>query len=47
MAEALRAAGVPEAKIVYPRLVKQSGTWNRLVVKYFGDRAPDILKAAR
>lgn len=29
------------------RLVKQSGTWNRLVVKYFGQRAPEILKAAR
>jgi membrane-bound lytic murein transglycosylase F len=113
MAEALRAAGVPEAKIVYPdppeslparvesgeypagawvleaamvwqlthptlqmgmslgapqslaygvpkgtpnllaalnghiRIVRQSGTWNRLVVKYFGERAPEILKAAR
>jgi ABC-type amino acid transport substrate-binding protein len=29
------------------RLVKQSGTWNRLTVKYFGAQAPDILKRAR
>jgi ABC-type amino acid transport substrate-binding protein len=29
------------------RLVKQSGTWNRLVVKYFGQQAPDVLKRAR
>lgn len=29
------------------RLVRQSGTWNRLVVKYFGADAPEILKKAR
>jgi ABC-type amino acid transport substrate-binding protein len=29
------------------RLVKQTGTWNRLVVKYFGNAAPDILSKAR
>ena len=29
------------------RLVKHSGTWNRLTVKYFGAQAPDILKRAR
>jgi polar amino acid transport system substrate-binding protein len=29
------------------RLVKQTGTWNRLVVKYFGNAAPDILNKAR
>jgi ABC-type amino acid transport substrate-binding protein len=29
------------------RLVKQSGTWNRLTVKYFGEQAPEILKRAR
>jgi ABC-type amino acid transport substrate-binding protein len=29
------------------RLVRQTGTWNRLVVKYFGNAAPDILNKAR
>ena len=29
------------------RLVKETGTWNRLVVKYFGAAAPDILARAR
>jgi polar amino acid transport system substrate-binding protein len=29
------------------RLVKETGTWNRLVVKYFGAAAPDILGRAR
>ena len=29
------------------RLVKQSGTWNRLTVEYFGAQAPAILKRAR
>jgi ABC-type amino acid transport substrate-binding protein len=29
------------------RLVKQTGTWNRLVVKYFGASAPEILAKAR
>jgi ABC-type amino acid transport substrate-binding protein len=29
------------------QLVKQTGTWNRLVVKYFGAAAPDILAKAR
>lgn len=29
------------------RVLKQSGTWNRLAVKYFGDAAPQILKRAR
>lgn len=29
------------------RLVKQTGTWNRLVVKYFGNAAPEILAKAR
>jgi ABC-type amino acid transport substrate-binding protein len=29
------------------RLVKQSGTWSRLTVTYFGSSAPQILKRAR
>jgi membrane-bound lytic murein transglycosylase F len=29
------------------RLVKQSGTWNRLTITYFGAAAPQILKRAR
>jgi membrane-bound lytic murein transglycosylase F len=29
------------------RVLKQSGTWNRLAIKYFGDAAPQILKRAR
>jgi membrane-bound lytic murein transglycosylase F len=29
------------------RLVKQSGTWNRLTITYFGGAAPQILKRAR
>ncbi len=28
-------------------VVRQSGTWNRLAVKYFGDTTPAILKRAR
>jgi ABC-type amino acid transport substrate-binding protein len=29
------------------QVVRSSGTWNRLTVKYFGDAAPAILKRAR
>jgi ABC-type amino acid transport substrate-binding protein len=29
------------------KLVRQSGTWNRLTVKYFGEQAPEILRRAR
>jgi ABC-type amino acid transport substrate-binding protein len=29
------------------RTIRQTGTWNRLVVKYFGATAPNILKKAR
>jgi ABC-type amino acid transport substrate-binding protein len=29
------------------RLLKRTGTWNRLVIKYFGTSAPEILKRAR
>jgi hypothetical protein len=27
--------------------VRRTPTWNRLVVKYFGEDAPEILKRAR
>jgi ABC-type amino acid transport substrate-binding protein len=29
------------------QVVRSSGTWNRLTVKYLGDTAPAILKRAR
>jgi ABC-type amino acid transport substrate-binding protein len=29
------------------RTIRRTGTWNRLVVKYFGGTAPEILKKAR
>ena len=29
------------------QVVRSSGTWNRLTVKYLGDSAPAILKKAR
>jgi len=31
----------------YVSNLRRTPTWSRLVVKYFGDRAPDLLKAAR
>jgi hypothetical protein len=27
--------------------LRRTPTWNRLVLKYFGEQAPDILKRAR
>jgi len=36
-----------EALNAHIRLLRQTGTWNRLVVKYFGDTALELLKAAR
>jgi len=31
----------------YVARVRRTPTWSRLVVKYFGDEAPEILKRAR
>ena len=31
----------------YVSNVRRTPTWNRLVVKYFGEAAPEVLKAAR
>jgi hypothetical protein len=31
----------------YVGSVRRTSTWSRLVVKYFGDEAPEILKRAR
>lgn len=42
--------GAPQLKSAlneHIRLVKQSGTWSRLTVTYFGSSAPQILKRAR
>jgi ABC-type amino acid transport substrate-binding protein len=42
--------GSPQLKAAlneHIRLVKQSGTWSRLTVTYFGSSAPQILKRAR
>ena len=36
-----------EALNSHNELVRSSGTWNRLAVKYFGDAIPTILKRAR
>lgn len=40
----------PELKRVlddYLSNLRRTQTWGRLVVKYFGDSAPELLKAAR
>jgi ABC-type amino acid transport substrate-binding protein len=39
--------GLLAALNAHIRLVRETGTWNRLVVKYFGAAAPDILARAR
>ena len=31
----------------YVASMRRTSTWSRLVVKYFGDEAPEILKRAR
>jgi hypothetical protein len=31
----------------YIENLRRTPTWSRLVVKYFGERAPDVLKKAR
>ena len=40
-------ARLREALNGHIRMLRQTGTWNRLVVKYFGDSALELLKRAR
>lgn len=37
------AVVVPEE----PELMRKTPTWNKLVLKYFGEAAPEILRKAR
>lgn len=40
-------AALQQALDDYLQNIRRSGTWNRLVVKYFGPTAPDVLRRAR